>query len=66
MTSCITGRFEIGSMPSIYARSSAAVLPMTGWGTKATRVPGMPLKRATERTTFSKTWVCSATVGTWY
>ncbi len=39
---------------------------MTGWGTNAKRMRGIPFTRATDRTTFSKTWVWKATVGTPY
>ena len=39
---------------------------MTGCGTKTWRMRGMPLTRATERTTRSKMSVWTATVGTPY
>ena len=39
---------------------------MTGCGTKTARVRGMPLTRATDRTTRSKMSVWTATVGTPY
>src|SRR5207244_5009492 len=48
------------------ARSSCADLPITGCGTKTARARGMPLTRATDRTTRSNTLVWIATVGTPY
>ena len=39
---------------------------MIGWGTNTWRIPGMPLTRATERTTRSNLSVWTATVGTPY
>jgi hypothetical protein len=41
-------------------------LPITGWGTYTCRILGMPLTRATDFVTRSKTSVWTATVGTWY
>ena len=37
ITPCMNGRFEIGSVPSMYARSSAAERPTTGCGTNTLR-----------------------------
>src|SRR5438270_13971701 len=62
----MTGRPVTGSLPSTYARSSAADLPITGCGTNTARARGMPLTRATERPARSNTLVWIATVGTPY
>ena len=37
-----------GSLPSTYARNSAGDLPMTGMGTNAERMRGMPFMRTTD------------------